>query len=77
LLKKNIGFKSASLIKKNSFEDVTRVQNQVTKILESDTKPLSTSTTKSIEAFEHLSNIQSQEYIPGKYQQYDNIIYLV
>ncbi|RIA85024.1 hypothetical protein C1645_392505 [Glomus cerebriforme] len=52
--------------------DVTRVQNQVSKILESNTKTLSTTTTKSIEAFEHLSNIQSKEYLPEmqKYDQY-------
>ncbi|CAB5210885.1 unnamed protein product [Rhizophagus irregularis] len=52
--------------------DVTRVQSKVTEILESNTKNLSTTTIKSIEAFDHLSDIHSQEYLPEmqKYDQY-------
>ncbi|CAI2163282.1 3504_t:CDS:10 [Funneliformis geosporum] len=44
--------------------DATRVQSQVSKILESNTSASSTAATKSIEAFEHLANFQSQEYLP-------------
>ncbi|GBB99605.1 hypothetical protein RclHR1_03580012 [Rhizophagus clarus] len=51
--------------------DVTRVQSKVSEILESNVNS-STTTIKSIEAFEHLSNIHSQEYLPEmqKYDQY-------
>ncbi|CAG8561053.1 13734_t:CDS:10 [Funneliformis mosseae] len=61
--------------------DVTRVQNQVSKILESNASALSTVATKSIEAFEHLASIQSQEYLPDmqKFDQYirEQVIFFV